>query len=79
MLDLPKNVKCPNCSARHLFKLAIAASAEISETKIGNITDIKWGPQSQIICKSCYKAGTVEEFTIKRAAKDSRKKEQVDE
>lgn len=79
MSDLPQNVKCPNCAAKHLFKLEVSASAEMSETKIGNITDIKWTPQSQIVCKSCYKAGTLEEFTIKRAAKGSRKKEPVDE
>lgn len=77
MPDLPKNIKCPNCAAKHLFRLEITASAEVSETKLGNITDITWGPDSAIVCKSCYKAGTVAEFTMKRAARS--KKEPVNE
>jgi hypothetical protein len=69
MPNLPKNIKCPNCAAKHLFKLEVSASAEMSETQIGNITDIKWAPESPIICKVCYQAGTLEEFTVKRGSR----------
>ena len=61
-----KSLKCPNCAAKHLFKIAVTGMAEVAETKIGEVTDIKWTENSTIYCKSCYTHGTVEEFTVRR-------------
>jgi predicted nucleic-acid-binding Zn-ribbon protein len=67
--DLIKNLKCPNCAAKHYFKVEVTGTAEIAATKIGEVKDVKWSPTSTIYCKSCYASGTVEEFTVRRASR----------
>lgn len=67
--NLLQNLKCPNCSAKHLFKVTVTGVAEVSATKIGEITDVKWNEDSAIYCKSCYASGTVSDFTVRRGKK----------